>query len=74
MSYRAIETAALSARPEAPMSAARIAVKLREISALSLAEIEGWRQIGLARRAPFEGELAALAAREKELQGNGRKV
>lgn len=52
-----------------PMSERQIAVKLAQIRALSsLSEVEGWRQIGLARRAPFDGELAALAAREKELR------
>ena len=58
-------------RPSAPMSASQIAVKLHQISKLSLAEIEGWRQNGLSHRAPFDGELAALAAREKELRSAG---
>lgn len=60
-----------AARPSAPMSPAQIAVKLTQIKALTLADIEGWRQIGLARRAPFDGELAALAARERELRDAG---
>ncbi len=68
------DPAARSERPAAPMSPGVIAIKLRQIRGLSLAEIEGWRQIGLAQRAPFEGELAALSAREKELRGHGRKV
>ena len=57
----------IPARPAAPMSPAQCAVKLAQIKALTLAEIEGWR-LGLALRAPFEGELAALAAREKDLR------
>ena len=57
--------------PVAPMSPAQIAVKLAQIERLSLAEIEGWRRIGLSIRAPFDGELAALDARERELRRRG---
>ena len=56
----------------APMSPTQIAVKLAQIHALaSLAEVEGWRRIGLSIRAPFDGELAALDARERELRRRG---
>ncbi len=58
-------------RPSGPMSSAQMAVKLEQIRHLSLAEIEGWRQNGLMHRAPFEGELAALLVREKELRNAG---
>lgn len=63
--------ARVPSRPLAPMSAAQIAVKLEQIKALTLAEIEGWRQGALSSRAPFDGELAALTAREKELRNAG---
>lgn len=54
-------------RAAAPMSAAQVAVKLEQIRHLSLAEIEGW-YAGHEFRAPFDGEIAALKAREKELR------
>jgi len=50
------------------------AEKLAQIRKLkSTGEIEGWRlAIKLTARGPFEGELAALAKREKELEKEGR--
>jgi hypothetical protein len=42
---------------------------LQLISALSLSEIEGWReQLRTGARCPFAGELSALASREKQLR------
>ena len=58
------------ARACAPMSPGQIAVKLEQIRHLSLAEIEGW-QAALSMRAPFDGEIAALKARERELRNAG---
>ena len=55
------------ARPAAPMSAEMIARKLALIRQLTLPEIPGW-YAGHAFRAPFDGEIAALKAREKELR------
>jgi hypothetical protein len=43
--------------------------KLQLIRALSLSEIEGWReQLRTGARCPFAGELSALASREKQLR------
>lgn len=43
--------------------------KLQLIRALSLSEIEGWReQLRTGARCPFAGELNALASREKQLR------
>ena len=44
--------------------------KLDLIRTLTAGEIEGWRQqLKLGTRAPFPGEMAALALREKQLGG-----
>lgn len=48
--------------------------KLEQIARLSLPEIEGWLfGIKVAMRAPFDGEMSALAARKRELM-KGRKA
>lgn len=42
--------------------------KLKMIARQSLEEIEGWLfGIKVAARAPFDGEMSALAARKREL-------
>lgn len=47
--------------------------KLEMIAKLQLEEIEGWLfGIRIAARIPFDGEMAALAARKRELKRNGR--
>jgi hypothetical protein len=47
--------------------------KLEQIARLTLPEIEGWLfGIKVAARAPFDGEMSALAARKRELM-KGRK-
>lgn len=45
------------------------AQKLDAISRLTSEEIEGWRSALGKHRPPFDGEPAALAAREKQLKG-----
>ena len=52
------------------MTSAQQAQKLSLIQTLSQSEIEGWRS-SIARQEgrPFDGETAALAAREKQLKG-----
>jgi hypothetical protein len=48
--------------------------KLEQIKRLSLEEIEGWLfGIKVAARAPFDGEMSALASRKRELM-KGRKA
>jgi len=53
------------------MTRAEQVQKLAQIAALkSQGEIKGWRLgIRLAGRGPFDGELAALAEREKQIKG-----
>lgn len=47
--------------------------KLSQIARLSLEEIEGWLfGIKVAMRAPFDGEMSALAARKRELMQKAR--
>lgn len=49
--------------------------KLEQIARLPLDEIEGWLfGIKVAMRAPFDGEMSALAARKRELIQKGRKA
>lgn len=52
------------------MTRAEQVKKLAQIAALkSQGEIEGWRYaIKLIGRGPFEGEMAALAKREKQIK------
>lgn len=55
------------------MNAEQITHKLRLIAGLTAQEIEGWnwwREFD--KREPFPGEIAALMAREKQLQRKGR--
>mgnify|MGYP000031677715 CR=1 FL=1 len=53
------------------MTAAEKVQKMAQIRALKCPEeIKGWRLgIRLAGRGPFDGELAALAEREKQIKG-----
>jgi hypothetical protein len=47
--------------------------KIEQIARLSLDEIDGWLfGIKVAMRAPFDGEMSALAARKRELIQKGR--
>jgi len=55
------------------MTNAQITQKLELIDRLTLGEIEGWRtEITRHEGRPFNGESAALAAREKQLTQEGR--
>ncbi|WP_375553371.1 hypothetical protein [Roseovarius mucosus] len=55
------------------MTPSDISQKLDLIRGLSREEIEGWRgQISATLGRPFNEEIAALAAREKQLNREGR--
>lgn len=48
--------------------------KIEQIARLSLDEVEGWLWgIKVAMRAPFDGEMVAIARRKRELM-KGRKT
>lgn len=53
------------------MTPAQITQKLALIDRLTLGEIEGWRsEIARHEGRPFNGEHAALTAREKQIKGS----
>lgn len=55
------------------MTEPQIERKLEQIARLSIEEIDGWLfGIKVAMRAPFDGEMSALAARKRELMRKGR--
>jgi hypothetical protein len=57
------------------MTEPQIERKLEQIARLTLEEIDGWLfGIKVAMRAPFDGEMSALAARKRDLMQKGRKV
>jgi hypothetical protein len=57
------------------MTEPQIERKLEQIARLTLEEIEGWLWgIKVAMRAPFDGEMSALAARKRDLMQKGRKA